>query len=534
MEQQTLTQSFFDDLAKQSHALTPDVDYIFITHSGHDFDDTVVKATRAFAKHPAAPTATSMLHKGRHNLHTRFAGLAIHIQSKFFGLHRTAAALALMNVNRAEHEHEGESVRAVLHQLWHALDTAFQMQHPDQLARLRSGPVVPKRSPLSYSRANLRADIFAALLGEAYGHEGSIDILGHGRAIDTLLPRAHHRPWLFPYPLALELTRYAWANLYATAHIQYINHVGAAYQLANEISQQLDDIQIQRWWHFVEPAQDMAWRQEKPDRILALAMQRSPDALMKKTALLVSDVAKITPVELPPHGTPEFNAFASQSANRDAHQKMIEETFELVISHSMQEDSSRPFYRAANDQNRSLAEGRIFGWCAAALQAAARAFDMAQASGRSPIQMARMEFQGNSSFVEFNELQKMSEQIITARRSGRAVTLPELPNVIGDDQVFAVVRASIERTVSDPQYRQELEQVMTPAPIVPAARPGVRPAAAPTAAPQMGPQVAPAGPAPVMGGGGMMGGGMMGGGARQAPQQQTTTNTEQSDGTAGK
>lgn len=484
--------AFYKELAKQCQALTPDVSYMILPHLAHDYGDAIVLADRKFGNHPASTTASSMLHKGRHNLQSRFQGVAITIQSKYFGLSRKVSGLALLNINKSDFDHEGESARILLHNTWHALDTAIQIGHPDQLARLRSGPVVPKRSPLSLSRANLKADVFAALMGEAYDHEDSINLLGHTRALDTLLPRAHYRPWLYPYPLALELTKFAWNNLFAGALGQYINHVGAAYHLASEISQQIEDIQIQRWWHFVEPAQDMAWRQEKPDRILGLALNRTPDALLKTTALLVSDIAEIKPTDFDADDQkPEFNAFASQTANRTAHLKMIEESFELVINYSLQEDSSRPLYRAANEQNIGLTEGRIFGWCAAALQAAAKAFDMAQASGRSPEQMARMEFQGTNAHIDFVDLEKASDRIINAKRSGRSVTLPDMATIIGEDGIFGGIVASIQRTTQDPEYQQQLAATLNPAPIIPAARPSGPAPSGPSGPAPTGPAMAP-------------------------------------------
>lgn len=498
--------ALMDDIARQCQTLTPDVTTLFLPHTHSTLQDTITLADTKMKGHPAAPIAKTILHKGQHSTQTRFQGIALHIQPRFFGLHRQARALALLTVNTHEYDSLPDTARSLLHQVWHALDTAIQVEHPEQLARLRSGPVVPKRSPLSLSRANLKADVFAALLSEAYGFDGGIGALGAERALGTLTPRAHYRPWLYPFPVALETTHYAWNTLYASARGQYLNAVGTAYHLADEIGNQIEDHQIQRWWHFVEPAQDMAWRREPPSRILGLAMQRSPDPLLKTTALLISDVAGITPDTLPLDTQREYNAFASEASNRAAHEQVVEETFELVMAHSLQEDSSRPLYRAANDQNIKLGDGRIFGWCAAALQAAARAFDTAQVTGQSPAHMARMEFKGSHDILAYNDLQSLSGEVISARRAGRAVTLTDLGKLAEGNATYAPLLKSVQATLQDPDYKQQLAAVMTPAPIV-LARPqhGLAPAApAPVAAPQMAPAVmmAPGGP------GGMGGGGM--------------------------
>ncbi|MES2729243.1 MAG: hypothetical protein V4621_03985 [Pseudomonadota bacterium] len=503
------TDQLMEDLARQCNALTPDVSFVFLPHTHHTLNDAITLIDSRIGPHPAAAIAKTILHKGQHSVSTRFHGIALHIQPRFFGLHLQAQALALVSVNTQEQANLPATTRSLLHQVWHALDTAIQIEHPQQLSRLRSGPVVPKRSPLSLSRANLKADVFAALLSEAYGFEGGITHQGSERALSTLTPRAHYRPWLYPFPLALEITHYAWNTLYASARGQYLNAVGTAYHLADEIGNQIEDHQIQRWWHFVEPAQDMAWRRETPSRILGLAMQRSPDPLLKTTALLISDVANITPDTLPLETQREYNAFATEASNRAAHEQVVEETFELVMAHSMQEHSSRPLYRAANDQNIKLSEGRIFGWCAAALQAAARAFDTAQVTGQSPVQMARMEFQGSHGMVNYEDLHSLSSEVISARRTGRAVTLSDLGKLTDGNIIFAPLMKSVQATLQHPDYKQQLAAVMTPAPIVPAARPTgptIAPALAPTMAPQAAPAVGPRGPG-MSGPGGMGGGG---------------------------
>ena len=157
---------------------------------------------------------------------------------------------------------------------------------------------------------------------------------------------------------------------------------------------------------------------------------------------------------------------------------------------------------AANEQNENLAEGNILGWCANALQAAARAFDSALTSGTSPMQAARMQFEGTKDIPEWDNLKKVGDSVVGQKRAGLAVTMGTIAEICNSDPLFAPMLNSIRFTMQDPDYIQKLEMsndlAMRPAPAPAPPAPAPK-APAPAAPAYAAPVFAPGGPS--MGGG---------------------------------
>ena len=190
------------------------------------------------------------------------------------------------------------------------------------------------------------------------------------------------------------------------------------------------------------------------------------------------------------------------------HREVAEKTFADAIAKGMKEESGRPLVMAANEQNENLAEGNIIGWCANALQAAARAFDGAMSSGISPLQAARMEFEGTKDSPNWDTLKKIGEEIVDQKRTGFAVTMGSIAEICNQQPAFAPMLNSIRFTMQDASYVQKLEQAndlaMRPAGPAPAVAPSVAPSGPASKA------AAPATPtysAPVFASGPSMGGG---------------------------
>jgi hypothetical protein len=481
----------------QVRDLYPELEMLFIPHTNGSFQEVIDAGEHGATGHPAAKAAMSIFEKhGRREL-SSFLGMAIERQRKWFGLSSQNYLLGLCNINHDEFKSTKDAQRGIYHITWHAIDLAEVRKRPEYSGKFRSGPMIPKRSPLNMARLNLQADVFAAVMSGLLGEEESIDVLAKQRAIDSLKPINARRAEDYPFVIAVEAAKHAYKKLIAINPPRN-KYMFYARQLALAVGQAFDDESIKQWWSFSEPAQDMAWRSFAQDIILGCAVNASEDPFVRATGLLVSELSHIEPVSSM-FLSSAYNAFLNAERNKSLHREMIEKTFEEAIAKGAAEESGQPLLVAANQQNEELAEGRILGWCANALQAAGRAFENALSSGVSPELAARLEFEGNKDTSNWDSLRKIGDDIIDQKRKGFGTTLGTVAEICSQNAIFSPILNSIKVTMKSPEFMQKLAAAndlslakATPAPAGPAPKspapvtPSVAPTMAGPAAPGLG------------------------------------------------
>jgi hypothetical protein len=200
----------------------------------------------------------------------------------------------------------------------------------------------------------------------------------------------------------------------------------------------------------------MAFRNMPPEMILGCAVFTSEDAFVRATAHLVEETSGIEPLAgMKLQGS--YNAYINQQQNQLLHRELMEKTFEEAIARGVLEESGQPLIVAANEQNENLAEGNILGWCAHALQAAARAFDGALSTGVSPAQAARLEFEVTKDSAAWDTLKKIGETVVDKKRQGFAVTMGSLAEICNSNPAFSPLLGSISVTMKDPSYIAKLQ-----------------------------------------------------------------------------
>lgn len=466
----------------QVRELYPGLRLMFIPHEAGKLHEVVALSEHEVAQHPAGKIALGILEKHNNRELSSFIGLAIHRKAKWLGLSSDESLLALFNINTNEFDNPKDLRRTIYHIVWHAIELVDIRQRPEYAVKFKSGPMVPKRSPMNLARLNIQADAFAAVMSGLQGEENALETLARRRAMDSLSPVHTRRAEDYPFVISLEAARYAYKEIMAhkPARSKYMS---IARQLAIEIGHTFDDKSIRRWWQFSEPAQDMAWRNLTPERIIGCAVYTSDDAFVRATGHLISDTVDIVPMALSKLGS-SYNAYVNHEKNQILHREIMEQTFEKAIARGLQEDSGQPLVAAANEQNENLVDGKIFGWCANALQAAARAFEGAQSNGISPVQAARLEFEGTKDTTTWDTLKKIGETIIEQKRQGFAVTLGSIAEICNNAPAYATVLGSVRITMKDPNYIQKLEAANDLALRGPSAAPSATPSAAPSAAPK--------------------------------------------------
>lgn len=490
-----LTQKQIDtlarDIARQVNDAERTLTMAFIPHERGRRDEALSLDEPSLLAHPAGVFIRHLLRNRAAEEGSAFYGLSIRTKKTFLGLLRKTSMLGLATLDNEEIRTPEEARHCLYHFAWHALDLAAVRQKPEYRGRFDNGPMIPRRKRIAQGKANLMADLFAATMAAFQGDRAAPRRIGTERAAQSLVARQGKDPGLFPYLLAVESADLSIAET-LKGSVSKSRMIALARQVTAEVGATLDEGLLRQWHAFCTSAQDMAWRGYEPERILGAAIHGSEDPYVRSIGYLVAEATSLTPM-----GSADikkgYNAFADPEINARAHREITEEIFAEAMAQGVYENSSSPFIEAANAQNRSLTEGRILGWCAAALQAAARAFDMALASNRPPGQAAHERFTTARNETGWETLEGLGEKIVDRRQKGHAVTLGGIAKLCESAEPLKSIADSVSLSLKDPAFAARLEaaNALTHTPPMPAAPApaGPRPSAPPA------PVAIPAGPA---------------------------------------
>ncbi len=440
----------------QVQDLYPELKTIFIPHQNGAFPDIVASKDYDMPKHPATKIARTILEKHSSRDETSFIGIAISQEKKWLGLSNSDNLLAIFNVNLDQFSGPRDFRHNLYNHLWHAIDLIEVRKKPEYAGKFTSGPMIPKRSPMNLARLNLQADAFSATMCGLMGEDDAITVLAKQRAMDSIYPSSYRQTEDFPFPITLEAVEYGYQDLIKRKP-EKSKYMFYARQLAAETGRAFDDSNIRQWWAFAEPAQEMAWRGFSPNIILGCAIHTSEDAFVRAMGHLVSDITHKHPEQALDEDN-DFNAFANKEKTHMLHRERMEQAFEEAIAKGVYEESCQPLIMAANKQNEDMAEGHVLGWCANALQSAARAFDGAVKTGNSPAQAARLQFEGSKDSTTWEDIEKIGQVALEQRRKGNAFTLGNIAEICTQNKTFSPILGSIKMTMTDPTYIQKLAQ----------------------------------------------------------------------------
>jgi hypothetical protein len=429
----------------------------FVVHHAGQRSEALSIAAQELQIHPASETAMHILQKPRPNEDSAMIGTAVARQNLFFGLASRERLLALCTMNLDQFESLKEARRHAYHLCWHAIDAMEYHANPDNRVRGTNEIIVRRRSALDIAKANLEADVFSALISSLHDDRDSINRMAIVRGTNALSSYSLQYPEYYPFVIASESTRFAFNQLQAS-HLSKKKLIPETVKLAREISKTFDDGSVAHWLSFSEPAQDMAWRGYGKDEILSAAINTSQNTFVRSTGYLISEVTGIQPSPILKISE-SYSPYADDDYNIKLHERMIKECFEDVITQTLTQSSVAPLLRLANRQNEGLTEGRIAGWCAGALQAAAHAFEFAVANGSEPEGIVRREFEGERSKTSWNNLKDLGHQVVAHKRSGGIVTMSKLGEISKSIEGIKSIQKSIEHTIQDPGYQQKLDSV---------------------------------------------------------------------------
>lgn len=479
-------ETIIDDVTRDTENAYAGLSLFFITHKLGKMRESIALAEHEIVSHPAGNAARSIIRKHTISEKSSFLGLAIISETKMLGFKRQDHLLGLFNINIDEFNSIDEARAQIYHLAWHAIDLYEIRQLPQYRHKFKTGPMVPKRSPMNSAKAFLQADAFAIAYSSLRKEKDLLPLLSAKRAQDTLKATSNFKPEDFPSAIAMDACKLAIQDL-TVQKMQEEDYIMKARQLSVDVGHAFDEENIRQWWNFTIPAQDMAWRGFSQDKILGAAIHTSSDPYVRSIGFLIQEVTEIEPAaaEVFEHG---YNAFIDPEILASLHKEMVDTIFEDAVIKGLEESSSRAFLNAANNLNEALTEGHILGWCSNALQDAAHAFERALLNGAPPDQAARMQFEGNKSHPKWETLKQLGKDIVDQKRQGFAVTMGHIAEICHNHPAFSPILDSLKITMNDPAYVQKLE-ASNDLNVIPNI-----PSVAPSAPAPKGP--APKGPAP--------------------------------------
>ena len=482
----------------------------FVLFRRGEFGDESEKILASLKGHPCESSSGNLLRRSSLSENSSFLGIATGSERGLFGIKNKSHFIGFAAVNIDFFTKAEDAAFELYHLTAQAIDT-FQLIQQKQL-NIKDKDIVllPKRNQLALARSNLRSDIFSALMMQQRGAKTAVQDLSISRGKRSLVPQTLYRPEDYPFAISKDVMDYSVKNILGSKRE---DNLFAMFNLSGKIATSFDKHNLKSWIDFAAPAQILAWNGFSQEQILGTAIYTSPDPFVKATGNLICEITNIVPDRDSPNLT-FANPYLDDSVNKINHARLTEETFELAIMRAVESESHLPLISIANDQNEELLKGRVLGWCADALQSAAKTFEMTMKKGLPPAPASRIEFQRLAANSNWDSLDALNSYMVTQRRTGHAMTFTDIADWCAKKAELKPVLESIQMTMADPGYAQKLSmanEVPLPGPRIPT----------PTAAPQQA--IAPGfTPTPGMGG-------MMGGGGVTLPPRQSVPLTEETE-----
>lgn len=434
-----------DALSAEINAADPNLTVIYTIHNNGQLRSSLQMIEDSIFDHPAGQIAAMILRRNFPTIEpSGFQGIAAKNITHWLGFSNNVAKLAIISINIDQYDNYFDALADLYRQTWHAIEVAELCEDRAVLEKLGTRPLIPKRGPIGEVRANLRSDIFTCLMLRTEGYQDAIDQIGKRRALQAISRESRDKPEKFPFVLTVGATLYA-AEQILDKLDQERPRLEKCRDMTEEIAAATTDDQVRQWWRFCEPAQDMAWRGYRHELILAAALYYSDDPYVRSITHQIEDLSGIPAAEADQLDR-TFNPFIDIHRNEQFHYALIDETFDTVLAQVVIEDKSDLLLETAAKQNQELLQGRFLGWCAAALQSAAQAFDHAALQGRPPGQAAQIEFQMLRSGPPIDGLYKLTKEVINRRKAGEIIMLDQLPALAETIPELGILSKSLIQT----------------------------------------------------------------------------------------
>lgn len=445
------------NISDNIRTLFPNLNLYFLISTIDKKQDPISNLLGKISGHPAFHEAFQVLKMWSASKmeQTAFLGLSEGQENIPFSFKKRPKTLAFIVLDVSLYKELYQAIQAVHFEMAIFLDT--YSGHLKKPMTMNGNVFVHRTTQLGSCRLNLKADIYSILqlLREAQ-YDAPI-LLAKQRSLETLTPQSNFNPEDFAFPIALDVINYTIEKqISSTVTTRNSSPLLSQYQLAEQIADCFDNDNLQSWIQFANSCQVMAWSGFSPSQILGAAINTSTNPFIKAIGHMLSELSNLAPTE-ESHLPAGYNPFLAEEINQIRHERACEETFEMIMYHVMEADSHLPLLRVANNQNEGLLKGKISGWCANALHAAAKAYMGAKDRGIPPVQAARLEFQSAHLQSNWKLLRQIGQHVFTMGRQNTPINLPDLLKWISQQPESKHMSDSLNITISDPQYTNNVE-----------------------------------------------------------------------------
>ncbi len=441
--------NYCTEISRNVRRTFPHLDLHFLIYQSGEKIDKIARLMPHLASHPAHDAAASLLKfKTIDKDNSGFLGLVdgyetVHLRLK----DKQKKSLAFIALNISQYSKFDDATNAA---------HFFTAQLMDALANNSSqNQSFQKKNQFDICQLNLKSDIYSVLHMANEGLYDAARNLAVKRAIETMMAQTTIKPEDNPFPLTLDVLNYTFEHhLLSSIISKSPSPMVGMFQLAHQISSCFEIENIESWIHFANCSQTMAWSGFSASQILGAAINTSTDPFIKAIGHLLSELTNLSPIAAE-HIPAGYNPFVPDEINLINHERLIDDTFEMSLIHMIEADSALPLLRVANNQNEALIKGKISGWCASALQAAAKAYNLTKDNQDMAIKSARLAFESSRIQSNWNQLVSSKQHVINQFKQAEDVNFPSFIRWCQETPASQFIIDSVLLTLEDPKYTKQ-------------------------------------------------------------------------------
>ena len=374
---------------------------------------------------------------------SEFLGTIETYRSGFGGLIKKKLYLNIIALNTGLYDTEEEMELDLYRLSWNACNALKNMMENSGKDG-RDRILVPNPKGIRLLSNNLQSDIFASLLYSLIYREDYVEKLGRNRAKAVIDSSSKFEPDLFPFIMTLDQTKYMCNQLLNKRKLNS-NPVEQVWAASKIILQTMNQKKLEVWQRFAKYSQDMAWRGFSSEVILSIAIDRNDDIETKKLGVQVASLTDTKPVSAD-ESVGYYNPYKTDVENAEIHLSLIDELFENLLTRAIFENSAKPLFEKADEQNMKLRKSQFMGWCASALQEAGDVFDRSIRAKQPPTQTTREIFKQGLQKMPWMRLKDLGEEILKLRREKKDVSDRDFIEFLERGYNYRIVANSVLRT----------------------------------------------------------------------------------------
>ncbi len=426
--------------------------HFVVHHDGHA-TEAMGLAAQEILWHSAAETALHFLQQTHASKRSEILGIAYARGNGFLLSRGSRRYLCICTLNIGAHETLENLKQTAWHQVWQMIHRIqnFEKTGASNAVLDESNPNAHRtvgafKEVMTITRNSLCADIFSGLICSYDGDTKALNDIAQMRIKNVLSKHVNGNPEYHPFPIAIDGAKTA-LEMFVSKSWPKKKIIAQAMKLAQNLGNVYDDEALKHWIVFAGNTQNMVWRNIPKRDILGAAIHMAGHTHTRLIAHQITEISQIIPSSFK-DSTEFYNSYMINSMAEKIHEHITNDLFEKHLDRSLKAKSGQQLNDIADKQNEQLTNGEINGWCALALQYAAKAVDVGIKSGHNPEALARKEFESCRTKVTIENLRLFNRLIIQEKRKGTSVTMEKIIVICAAHDELKLIGQSIKATMA--------------------------------------------------------------------------------------